>query len=126
VLSLSRPEPATASTQFTFLADCKARHEVVMGDGRLSLEREARRTSMSWRWMRFPANPFRAPAHSRGDGVILSPSEAGRILAVNISNRFVDLEPVVDGECRALGKIDRLVDTDGDESQDLNAATWCW
>jgi hypothetical protein len=46
------------------------------------------------------------------------------ILAVHISNRFLDLEPVVDGECRALGKIDRRVGNDDDDSQDVFAATW--
>jgi len=46
------------------------------------------------------------------------------MLAVNISNRFLDLEPVVDGECRALGKTDRLASNDDEESQDVFAATW--
>jgi hypothetical protein len=46
------------------------------------------------------------------------------ILAVNISNRFLDLEPLVDGQCRALGKTDRRVDNDDDESEDVFAASW--
>ena len=43
---------------------------------------------------------------------------------MNVSNRFVDLVPVVDGECRALGKTDRYVETDDDASQGLLAAAW--
>ncbi|MGD0501094.1 MAG: fused MFS/spermidine synthase [Bryobacteraceae bacterium] len=125
VLRLSMPEPATASTQFTFLADCKARHDVVLGDGRLSLEKEASEnfdvlavdafTSES-----VPVHLLTREAmelyfrHLKPDG----------ILAVNISNRFLDLEPVVDGERRALGRTDRRVANDDDDSQDVFAATW--
>ena len=125
VLSLSRPEPATASTQFTFLADCKARHDVVMGDGRLSLEREAPENFDVLAVDAFSSEsvPVHLLTHEAME-LFFRHLKPDGILAVNISNRFVDLEPVVDGECRALGKIDRLVDTDGDESQDLNAATW--
>jgi spermidine synthase len=125
VRRLSLPEPATASTQFTFLADCKARHDVAMGDGRLSLEREAPEgfdvlavdafTSES-----VPVHLLTREAlelyfrHLKPDG----------ILAVNISNRFLDLEPLVDGQCRALGKTDRRVDNDDDESADVFSASW--
>ena len=125
VLRLSLPEPATASTQFTFLADCKARHDVAMGDGRLSLEREAPEgfdvlavdafTSES-----VPVHMLTREAlelyfrHLKPDG----------ILAVNISNRFLDLEPLVDGQCRALGKTDRRVDNDDDDSEDVFSASW--
>jgi hypothetical protein len=46
------------------------------------------------------------------------------ILAVNISNRFLELEPVVDGECRALGKTDRRVDNEDDDDANIFAASW--
>jgi hypothetical protein len=46
------------------------------------------------------------------------------ILAVNISNRFVDLEPLVDGQCRAIGKTDRRVDNGDDDSEDVFTASW--
>ncbi len=125
VVRLSIPEPAAASAQFTFLADCKARHDVAVGDGRLSLEREAPENFDvlavdAFSGEAVPVHLLTREAmelyfrHLKPDG----------ILAVNISNRFIDLEPVVDGECRALGKTDRIVDTDDDASQDLFAATW--
>jgi SAM-dependent methyltransferase len=112
-------------TQFTFLADCKARHDVVLGDGRLSLERE-------------PVEPFDVLAidafSSESVPVHLLTREAfqlylrrlkpGGILAVNISNRFLDLEPLVDGQARALGMSERLVDSGDDEQQDLFPAMW--
>jgi SAM-dependent methyltransferase len=125
VLRLSVPEPAATSAQFTFLADCQARHDVALGDGRLSLEKEAPENFDvlavdAFSGEAVPVHLLTREAmelyfrHLKPDG----------ILVVNVSNRFIDLEPVVDGECRALGKTDRFVDTDDDPSQDLFAATW--
>ena len=46
------------------------------------------------------------------------------ILAVHISNRFLDLQPVLAGETAATGTMARTVDTEDDESQDVFGATW--
>src|SRR5262249_33226818 len=46
------------------------------------------------------------------------------VLAVHISNRYLDLQPVVQGQARAFGKLARVVDTDDDDSQDVFGATW--
>jgi hypothetical protein len=46
------------------------------------------------------------------------------ILAVHISNRYLDLQPVLLGETRATGKIARVVDTEDDDTQDVFGATW--
>jgi hypothetical protein len=48
----------------------------------------------------------------------------GGILAVHISNRYLNLEPVVDEEAEATGHIDRLVDTTDDDDMDVFGATW--
>jgi spermidine synthase len=125
VLQLSRPEPATASTQFTFLADCQARHDVVLGDGRLSLEREAPQNFDVLAVDAFSSESV--PVHlltREALELYFRHLKPDGILAVNISNRFIDLEPLVDGQCRTLGKTDRLVDSEDDDSQDLFPAMW--
>ena len=125
VLRLSMPERAGTNAQFTFLADCKARHDVALGDGRLSLEREAPENFDVLAVDAFSSESV--PVHlltREAMELYFRHLKPDGILAVNISNRFIDLEPVVDGECRALGKTDRLVDNDDDESQDLFAASW--
>jgi hypothetical protein len=125
VLEMSMPEPATARTQFTFLADCKARHGVTLGDGRLSLEKEPPQKFDVLAVDAFSSEsvPIHLLTHEAMQLYFRHLRPDG-ILAVNVSNRFIDLEPVVDEECRALGKTDRLIETDDDESQGLFAASW--
>jgi SAM-dependent methyltransferase len=114
-----------AHTEFSFLGDSKAKVDVAMGDARLSLERESPENfdvlavdafssdSIPVHLLTFEAIKlyFR---HLRPDGV----------LAVHISNRYLDLAPVLAGETRATGKIARVVDTDDDDTQDVFGATW--
>ena len=114
-----------AHTEFSFLGDSKAKVDVAMGDARLSLERESPENfdvlavdafssdSIPVHLLTFEAIKlfFR---HLRPDGV----------LAVHISNRYLDLEPVLAGETRATGKMARVVDTDDDDTQDVFGATW--
>jgi hypothetical protein len=125
VLRLSVAGPAAASPEFTFLSDCPARHDVVMGDGRLSLEREAPQNFDVLAVDAFSSEAV--PLHlltRQAMSLYFRHLKPDGILAVNVSNRFVDLQPVVDGECRALGMIDRYVETGDDASEDLFGAAW--
>jgi SAM-dependent methyltransferase len=114
-----------AHTEFSFLGDSKAKVEVAMGDARLSLERESPENFDVLAVDAFssdsiPVHLLTLEAmelyfrHLRPDGV----------LAVHISNRYLDLAPVLAGETRATGKVARLVDTDDDDTQDVFGATW--
>ena len=114
-----------AHTEFTFLPDCRAQVDVAMGDARLSLERESPENFDVLAVDAFssdsiPVHLLTLEAiklyfrHLRPDGV----------LAVHISNRYLDLEPVLAGETRATGKMARVVDTDDDDTQDVFGATW--
>jgi SAM-dependent methyltransferase len=114
-----------AHTEFSFLPDCRAKVDVAMGDARLSLERESPENFDVLAVDAFssdsiPVHLLTLEAmlvyfrHLRPDGV----------LAVHISNRYLDLEPVLAGETRATGKIARVVDTDDDDTQDVFGATW--
>ncbi|NOU35697.1 MAG: fused MFS/spermidine synthase [Kiritimatiellaceae bacterium] len=87
---------AQNSPWFSFLKDSKAGIEVVQGDGRISLERD-------------PANRFDVlvldaftgdspPAHLltlEAFGLYLNHLADGGVIAVNISNRYLDLLPVL-------------------------------
>jgi hypothetical protein len=89
---------------FTYLADATARIEVVVGDGRLGL---ASRPAASADLVVIDAfNSDAVPVHLLTREAIelyLGRLRAGGIVAFNVSNRFVDLEPVLAAAARDLG-----------------------
>jgi hypothetical protein len=119
-----------AHTEFFFLADCKAKVEVAMGDARLSLERELLLQNSGENFDVLAVDAFSSdsiPVHLLTKEAMLLYFRHLRpdgILAVHISNRYLDLQPVLLGETKATGKIARVVDTDDDDTQDVFGATW--
>ncbi len=114
-----------ARTEFTFLGDCKAKVDVDMGDARLSLERESPETFDVLAVDAFSSDSI--PVHlltREAMAVYFRHLRPDGVLAVHISNRYLDLEPVLAGETRAMGKTARVVDTDDDDTQDVFGATW--
>jgi SAM-dependent methyltransferase len=114
-----------AHTEFSFLGDCKAKVDVAMGDARLSLERESPENFDVLAVDAFSSDSI--PVHLLTlEAMLVYFRHLGPdgVLAVHISNRYLDLEPVLAGETRATGKVARLVDTDDDDTQDVFGATW--
>src|SRR5450759_1214153 len=118
-----------AKKEFFFLADCKAKLDVAMGDARLSLEQELKDGHPqnfdvlavdAFSSDSIPVHLLTKEAmdlyfrHLRPDGM----------LAVHISNRYLNLQPVLEGEVHATQKIARVVDTEDDDTQDVFGATW--
>ena len=114
-----------ATTWFTYLADSAAECEVVMGDARLSLEREAPQgydvlALDAFTGDAIPLHLLTAEAfeiyrrHLKPDGV----------LAVHISNRFLDLEPVVLALAERFGMAAAVIDIDEEEREELSTSTW--
>lgn len=117
--------PPITKGQFYFVPSCPAKLEIAMGDARLSMEREAPENFDVLAVDAFssdaiPVHLLTKEAmqlyfrHLRPDGV----------LAVHISNRYLDLQPVVEGEANAVGKLTRTVDTEDDDTVDVFSATW--
>jgi len=115
-----------AKTDFTYITDSPAKVDVAMGDARLSLERE-------------PSNGFDVLAVDAFSGdsipVHLLTREAFQlffrhlkpngILAVHISNRYLDLKPVVTAAASELGKVSLLYERDEtDEEPQCYGSTW--
>ena len=117
--------PRIARSEFFFLPDCKAKLQVAMGDARLSLEREAPENFDVLAVDAFSSDSI--PVHlltREAMALYFRHLQPDGILAVHISNRYLDLQPVLAGESQALGKVARLVDTEDDETQDVFGATW--
>ncbi|SPF42943.1 Integral membrane protein-like protein [Candidatus Sulfopaludibacter sp. SbA4] len=115
-----------AYSEFTFLPDSKAKVEVAMGDARLSLEREADENFDVLAVDAFSSDsiPVHLLTKEAMDLYFRHLKKPDGILAVHISNRFLDLQPVLAGETAATGTVARTVDTEDDESQDVFGATW--
>jgi hypothetical protein len=114
-----------ARTEFFFLPECKAVLEVAMGDARLSLERESPENFDVLAVDAFSSDSI--PVHlltKEAMDLYFRHLKPDGLLAVHISNRYLDLQPVLQGEVAASGKIARVVDTEDDETQDVFGATW--
>ncbi len=114
-----------ARREFTYLADCRGTAEVVLGDGRLALERE-------------PAGSFDVLVVDAFSGdaipVHLLTAEAVElyfrrlrpegVLALHITNTHLDLEPVLAALAGRLGKWSLVVRNEGDGDRRIYRSSW--
>jgi SAM-dependent methyltransferase len=85
-----------ARREFTFMTDSPARIEVVLGDGRLSLEREATQQFDVLAMDAFSGDSI--PLHlltREAMAIYLRHLKPGGVLAFQATNRFIDIAPVV-------------------------------
>jgi hypothetical protein len=115
-----------AIAQFSFLEDCRAEVEVVLGDARLSMERENAQGFDLLAVDAFSSDAI--PVHLltvEAFGVYFRHLLPDGILAVHVSNKFLELAPVVDLGARALGKRALVVETEDDEDDPaVHGSTW--
>jgi spermidine synthase len=118
-----------AKKEFYFLADCKAKLDVAMGDARLTLEQELK-DGHPQDFDVLAVDAFSSdsiPVHlltKEAMELYFRHLRPAGILAVHISNRYLNLQPVLEGEVHATQKIARVVDTEDDEDVDVFGATW--
>jgi SAM-dependent methyltransferase len=113
-----------ARSEFTFLKICQARLDVAMGDARLSLEREAPENFDVLAVDAFSSDAIPVHLLTREAFVLyFRHLKPGGVLAVHVSNKHLDLTPVVKLAAGSLGKDARLIDT-GDEAHDVFGSTW--
>lgn len=108
--------PDLAKTHFFYLSDSPARTEIVLGDGRLMLEREPDQHFDLLAMDAFSGDSV--PVHlitREAFRTYFRHLKPGGVLAVNISNKYLDLEPVVERAAAAFGKVAVLVDYEAEE-----------
>jgi hypothetical protein len=114
---------AVARRQFTFLSDSGARIEVALGDARLNLEREKPNGFDVLAVDAFSSDSI--PVHlitREALGLYLGHMKPDGIVAFHVSNRFLDLVPVVARLAAEHGVHAVLVDEESDE--DRTTSTW--
>ena len=114
-----------AGTQFDFLRNSAARIEIVPGDARLSLEREPRQNFNVLVVDAFSGDAIPVHLLTREAFQLYLRDLAPRgILAVHISNKFLDLVPVVEAAARDLGISWKIVVNEANKEQEILASSW--
>ena len=115
-----------ARTWFTYLKDTPAKTEVALGDGRLVLEREASQQFDMLVMDAFSGDSV--PVHLITEEAFTTyfrHLKPGGILAVNISNRYLDLQPVMERAATAFGRKAVLFDYWAKDSEVLcDSSSW--
>lgn len=119
-----------ARTRFSYLANSAANIEVVIGDARLSLERETQSANME-RCDVLALDAFSSdaiPIHlltREAFEIYLKHLSFGGIIAVHTSNRYLNLDPVVFKTAASVGLSATLIsDSPNDKDWWLSSSTW--
>jgi len=121
-----------ATTRFTYLRDTRARWDVVMGDARLSLERELATPKQFDILVLDAFSGDAVPVHlltREAFAIYLQHMRPDGIIAVHISNRHLDLLPIVSGLAEHFGLRLVAIDYDpdkytGDKDKEYERCNW--
>jgi SAM-dependent methyltransferase len=114
-----------AGTEFSFLRDCWAEISIVQGDARLALERQAPQGFDVLAVDAFSGDAI--PVHlltREAFAVYFRQLRPDGVVAVNVSNRYVNLQPVVLRAAESLGKQAVVIVNAENEEQAISNATW--
>jgi hypothetical protein len=114
-----------ATAEFTYLRDCEAKVDVVLGDARLSMAGEPSQQFDLLVLDAFSSDAIPVHLLTREAFALyfghLSPRG---VLAVHISNRYLDLKPVVKQAAQFFGREARLVDSEGIDYIGVYSSDW--
>ena len=114
-----------AKTQFDFVGQSPAQVDIIPGDARLSLERETPQNFDVLLVDAFSGDAI--PVHlltRESFGLYFQHLKPQGVLAVHVSNRFLDLPPVVEASARAFGARAVKVTSAEDQANAIFQATW--
>jgi hypothetical protein len=114
-----------ADRHFSFLRDCRGEHEVVLGDARLSLEEEPPQHFDVLVLDAFSGDAI--PVHlltREAFEIYARHLNSDSIVAIHISNRYLDLSQVVAGVADHFGFVARRIVSSGDAQRGQFPADW--
>ncbi|MCC6573779.1 MAG: fused MFS/spermidine synthase [Planctomycetes bacterium] len=129
IYEINRDIVNIAKTQFSFLSDSPAQIEIVVGDARISMERElARGEPQKFDILALDAFSGDAvPVHlltKEAFAVYFKHLADDGVLAVHISSLYFDLAPVVTGLAREFNASAQQVTNDGEKSLGISRSVW--
>jgi spermidine synthase len=114
-----------ATNWFTFLKDCPADHDVLLGDARLTMEQQPSQQFDLIAVDAFSSDAIPVHLLTREAFVLyFRQLKSNGILAVHVSNRYLDLAPVVSRNAQDVGKPAILVADDGGGFDYLTSSDW--
>ena len=114
-----------AREEFTYLADCLGKIEVVIADGRLALERELPQQYDLLAVDAFSGDAI--PVHLISEQAVqlyFGHLKPDGILALHITNAHLNMEPVVEKLARVSGKHAVVVMNENDPAREIYRARW--
>jgi hypothetical protein len=114
-----------ARRDFTYLGDCPAGPTIALGDARLSMEAEESQQFDVLAIDAFVSDAI--PVHlltREANEVYWRHLKPDGVLAVHVSNRYVDLEPIVGQGALDSGKQARIVSNPSDLLAGISGSTW--
>jgi SAM-dependent methyltransferase len=114
-----------AKTNFSFLSKTLAQTELVLGDARLQLEAESPQQFDVLVVDAFSGDSV--PVHLLTREAFAQYArhlKPNGVMAVHITNRFLDLQPVIQTAAQTLGFTARLIDHPGDEDRLVYPSSW--
>jgi spermidine synthase len=114
-----------AQTEFQFYPHSRADKKILVGDARLTLERQEPQNFDLLAVDAFSSDAI--PIHlltKEAVGLYFHHLKPDGILALHVSNRYLDLVPVCARDAEAFHKQATVVSDEGDEEDYLSSSTW--
>jgi len=114
-----------ATSRFSYLSDSFADCDIVLGDARISLERQSPQNFDILVLDAFNSDAI--PVHLltlEAFDTYLRHLKREGVIAVHITNRYLDLAPVMETLADHFGFAAALIDSDSDEEEEIDEATW--
>jgi hypothetical protein len=114
-----------ATSRFTYLSDSPARCDIVLGDARISLERQLPQNFDLLVLDAFSSDAI--PVHlltREAFATYLKHLKKGGVLAVHISNRYLDFSPVIHTLAENFQLTAVMIESESDAEEEIDEATW--
>ncbi len=114
-----------ATTQFSFLNRCTKHYDIVLGDARISLQNEPPQHFDLLVLDAFSSDSI--PVHlltAEAFQVYLRHLAPGGVIAVHISNKYLDFEPIIGGIAQKFNLQAAVIDDSGESNEGVAPSTW--